>query len=148
MGIIIVGGVIEKDGKFLLVQEAQEKCRGKWNIPAGHLDPNETIFEGAKREVFEECGCKVELSGVLNIVNRVLKDDTFVGIVFATKLVEANIKFDSEEILDVKWFTYEEIVNMKEKLRSSDWIINSISAAKENKISDINMVKLLSGGLS
>ena len=109
---------------------------------------NETIFEGAKREVFEECGCKVELSGVLNIVNRVLKDDTFVGIVFATKLVEANIKFDSEEILDVKWFTYEEIVNMKEKLRSSDWIINSISAAKENKISDINMVKLLSGGLS
>lgn len=148
MGIIIVGGVIEKDGKFLLVQEAQEKCRGKWNIPAGLLDPNETIFEGAKREVFEECGCKVELSGVLNIVNRVLKDDTFVGIVFATKLVEANIKFDSEEILDVKWFTYEEIVNMKEKLRSSDWIINSISAAKENKISDINMVKLLSGGLS
>ena len=134
MGTIIVGGVIEKDGKFLLVQEAQEKCRGKWNIPAGHLDPNETIFEGAKREVFEECGCKVELSGVLNIVNRVLKDDTFVGIVFATKLVEANIKFDSEEILDVKWFTYEEIVNMKEKLRSSDWIINSISAAKENKI--------------
>ena len=148
MGIIIVGGVIEKDGKFLLVQEAQEKCRGKWNIPAGHLDPNETIFEGAKREVFEECGCKVELSGVLNIVNRVLKDDTFVGIVFATKLVEANIKFDSEEILDVKWFTYEEIVNMKEKLRSSDWIINSISAVKENKIADINMIKVLSGGLS
>ena len=29
MGVIIVGGVIEKDGKFLLVQEAKEKCRGK-----------------------------------------------------------------------------------------------------------------------
>lgn len=143
MGKIIVGGVIEKDGKFLLVQEAQEKCRGKWNIPAGHLDPNETIFEGAKREVFEECGCKVELSGVVNIANKVLQDDTFVGIVFSTKLIEENIKFDTGEILDVKWFTHEEIINMKEKLRDSNWIINSVSAVKNNKISDINIVKLL-----
>ena len=29
---IVVGGVIEKDGKFLLVQEAKERCRGKWKI--------------------------------------------------------------------------------------------------------------------
>ena len=143
MGKIIVGGVLEKNGKFLLVQEAQEKCRGKWNIPAGHLDPNETIFEGAKREVFEECGCKVELSGVVTIANKVLQDDTFVGIVFSTKIIEENIKFDKEEILDVKWFTYEEIIDMKEKLRDSKFIINSISAVKDNKISDINMVKIL-----
>ena len=143
MGKIIVGGVLEKNGKFLLVQEAQEKCRGKWNIPAGHLDPNETIFEGAKREVFEECGCKVELSGVVTIANKVLQDDTFVGIVFSTKIIEENIKFDKEEILDVKWFTYEEIISMKEKLRESNWVINSVSAVKDNKISDINMVKIL-----
>ena len=36
MGIIIVGGVVEKDGKYLLVQEAKEKCRGKWNTPVKH----------------------------------------------------------------------------------------------------------------
>ena len=77
MGTIIVGGVIEKDGKFLLVQEAQERCRGKWNIPAGHLDPNETVLEGAKREAFEECGCKVEITGVLQIGNRILEDDSW-----------------------------------------------------------------------
>ena len=148
MGIIDVAAVIEKNGKFLLVQEAQEICKGKWDIPGGLLDPNETIFDGVKREVFEECGCKVEVSGVLNIANRVLNDNTFIGIVFATKLIEENINFDPKEILDVKWFTYEEIVNMKEKLRSSDWIINSISAVKENKIADINMIKVLSGGLS
>jgi 8-oxo-dGTP pyrophosphatase MutT (NUDIX family) len=47
---VIVGGVVEKDGKYLLVQEAQEKCRGKWNLPAGHLDPNETIF-GLRKNV-------------------------------------------------------------------------------------------------
>lgn len=143
MGIIIVGGIIEKDGKFLLVQEAQEKCRGKWNIPAGHLDPKETIFEGAKREVYEECGCKVELTGVLEIGNKVLSDNTWVSIIFSTKLIDSNIKFDKNEILDVKWFTYEEILSMKEELRAYDWITNAIAAYVEKRIINVDVVKVI-----
>lgn len=142
MGFIIVGGIIEKDGKFLLVQEAQERCRGKWNIPTGRLDPNETIFEGAKREVFEECGCKVELTGVLQIGNKVMVDNTWVSVIFSTNLLEDNIKFDKNEILDVKWFSYEEILNMKEELRSYDWITDAITAYVNNKIADTSIVKV------
>ena len=119
MGIVVVGGVIEKDGKFLLVQEAQETCRGKWNIPAGHLDPNETIFDGAKREIKEETGCNVELTGILQIGNKVLKDNVVVSVIFQAKLLDNNITYDPNEILDVKWFTYEELINMKEELRLS-----------------------------
>lgn len=143
MGKIIVGGVIEKDGKFLLVQEAQEKCRGKWNIPAGHLDANETIFEGAKREVFEECGCKVELSGILQIVNKVKKDTSWLSVIFSTILLEDNIVFDKDEILDVKWFSYEEILNMKEELRDYDWITDAITALVNNRISDMGIIKIM-----
>ena len=43
---IIVGGIIEKDNKILMVKEAKKKCYGKWNVPAGHLENGETIFEG------------------------------------------------------------------------------------------------------
>ena len=143
MGTIIVGGVIEKDGKFLLVQEAQEKCRGKWNIPAGHLDPNETIFDGAKREIKEETGCNVELTGVLQIGNRVLENDIFLSVVFSTKLIDENIKYNQDEILDVKWFSYEEILDMINELRLYNWIVNSITALMENKVADINIVKMM-----
>ena len=143
MGKIIVAAIIEKDGKFLLVQEAEEKCRGKWCIPAGNLDPNETIFEGVEREVFEECGCKVELTGVLQIGNKVLSNDTLISIIFATKLTEDNIKFDKNEILDVKWFTFEEILSMKEELRVYDWITNAISSYIEQRISSLDIVKVI-----
>ena len=143
MGTVIVGGVIERDGKFLLVQEAKEKCRGKWNIPAGHLDSNETIFDGAKRDIKEETGCNVELTGVLQIGNRVLEDDVLVSVIFSTKLLDDNITYDSNEILDIKWFTWEELINMKDELRSYNWIINSIKALIENKMADIDLVKMM-----
>ena len=67
----------------------------------------------------------------------------FVSIVFSTKLLEEKIKYDPEEILDIKWFTYEELLDMKEELRSYNWIINSITALKDNKISDIDLVKMM-----
>ncbi len=143
MGKIIVGGVIEKEGKFLLVQEAQERCRGKWNIPAGHLDPLETIFDGAKREIYEETGCRVELTGILQVANKVEKDDVWISVIFATKLIEENISYDKNEILDVKWFSYEELLNMKDELRVYNWIIDSVSAVVHDKIVDIDLIKMI-----
>lgn len=79
---VIVGTVIEKDGKYLLVQEAQEKCRGKWNLPAGHLDPGETMVDGAKREAKEETGCDVELTGVCQIGSKVLENGVFASVIY------------------------------------------------------------------
>lgn len=139
---IMVGGVIEKNGKFLLVQQAKEKYRGKWNLPAGSLEPNESVFEGAKREIFEETGCNVDLTGVLQISNRVFEDKVFVGFMFSTKLLSEKIHFDTNEILDVRWFSYEELLNMKEDLRLYYWIINAIKAYKNNKIMDLHIINI------
>ena len=143
MPTIIVGGVIEKDGKYLLVQEAKEKVRGKWNLPAGHLDPNETIFEGGKREVKEESGFDVELTGVCQIGNQKLADDTFVSVVFSTKIISGDIKFDPNEILDVKWFTYDEIVAMKNQIRMESFLLGAIDNLRNGLVSPIEIVKIL-----
>ena len=107
------------------------------------MDPNENIFDGAKREVFEETGCKVELKSVLQIANKVLENDIWISVVFSTDLLEENITYDNSEILDAKWFSYEELLNMKDELRSYDWIINSISNLVENKGVDINIIKII-----
>jgi ADP-ribose pyrophosphatase YjhB (NUDIX family) len=140
---IIVGGVLEKDGKYLLVQEAQEKCYGKWNLPAGHLDPNETIFEAAKREIKEESGLDVELTGVCQIGNKKLEDDVFVSVIFSTKVLGGDIKFDPDEILDVKWFSYEELMSMKTQLRSEKFIMGAIDNVRNKLVTPISIVEML-----
>ena len=141
---VIVGGIIEKDGKVLLVQEKQERCYGKWNIPAGHLDPNESIMDGAIREIKEETGCDVELTGIANIANMILEDDIFIQITFTTKLINEHIKIDPEEILDIKWFEINDILNnMDSELRHLNFIKQPIKNMVENKVGSIDIINIL-----
>ena len=119
--IIIAGCVIVRDNKVLMVKEAQKKCYGQWNYPAGHVDEGETITTAAIREVLEETGCKVKLTGVLPIYSANGGDIERLMVRFTAEIIEENIKIDPEEILDVQWIDVEQIKNMtREELRAYD----------------------------
>ena len=140
---VIVGGIIEKEGKYLLVQEAKKKCYEKWNFPAGHLDFNESLEQGAIREIKEDTGCDVKLDGVCYVANRILEDDLFVMIVFNAKLINENIEFDKEEILDVKWFDYDEIVNKMESMLRGNYVRTAVINQNNNLVAPIDIVDIL-----
>ncbi len=61
-----VAAIIERDGKFLLVEE-MIKGEHLINQPAGHLEENETFAQGMVREVLEETGYRVEPDALLGL---------------------------------------------------------------------------------
>lgn len=64
-------------------------------------------------------------------------------IVFNAKLIKENIKFDKEEILDVKWLDYDEIVNeMNDQLRGN-YVRTAVINQKKNLIAPIDIVNVL-----
>ena len=140
---VVVGGVIEKNGKYLLVQEAQKECYGKWNLPAGRLDFNESIVDGAIREVKEETNCDIEVTGICQVGNRLMEDSLFLTVVFQTRLLSDDIKFNTDEILSVKWFSYEEILAMEESLRSPDFIVNAIKNCCNDIVGSLELLQLI-----
>ena len=140
---VIVGGIIEKDGKYLLVQEAQKKCYKKWNFPAGHLDFNESLEQGAIREIKEETGCDVKLNGICYIANRILENELFVMIVFNAIIINEKISFNKEEILDAKWFDYDEIVNHMENELRGKYVRQAVINQNKKMVAPIEIIDIL-----
>lgn len=137
---LVVGALIKKGNKFLLVKEGRVD-KGLWNQPAGWLNKGEDIIEGVKREVKEETGLKVKIKGLLGIFSLLLRnkpklktDLHAIKIIFAAEAVGSKIKFDKNEIIDAQWFTPREIEKMKKnELRDMDIKIE-VKKFVENKI--------------
>lgn len=49
-------GVVEKDGKILLIKRGNPQYYGFWAVPGGHVDPGENVKVAADREMKEEVG--------------------------------------------------------------------------------------------
>ena len=50
---LTVAALIERDGRFLMVEEHTPEGL-RFNQPAGHLEPGESLLEASVREVLEE----------------------------------------------------------------------------------------------
>jgi NAD+ diphosphatase len=54
-----VAGIIETEGKILLVKRAHEPKVGFYDLPGGFVDYRESIDAALKREIKEECNLEV-----------------------------------------------------------------------------------------
>jgi phosphatase NudJ len=54
---VTVAAIIERDGRYLLVEEHTPEGL-RLNNPAGHLDPRESLLQGVVREALEETACR------------------------------------------------------------------------------------------
>lgn len=126
---IVAGCLVEKDGKYLLVQEKQQKIYGLWNLPAGYVDKGEQIADAAKREVLEETGYKIKVHDEIDIfhesVGRPVKH------IFKAEISGGELNKQNDEILDVRWLSFDEIERLKDdnQLRAP-WIWDLISKAQ------------------
>ena len=86
---VTVAAVVERDGRYLLVEEASP--RGPLlNNPAGHLDAGETLLQAVVREVLEETACvftPTHLQGI-HLAPSATDDVTYLRFAFAGTVSE------------------------------------------------------------
>jgi len=70
-----VGAVIVESGRVLLVRRWQQPLKGKWSLPGGMLELGESLLSGVAREVREETGLEVEPIELIELLDRVHRED-------------------------------------------------------------------------
>jgi 8-oxo-dGTP pyrophosphatase MutT (NUDIX family) len=117
---VTVAAVIERDGRFLFVEEIANGRR-VLNQPAGHLDPGESLVQAVAREVLEETAHRFTPTGLVGIYRwRYDKEDvTFLRFAFHGRVdgVEEGKPLD-KEIVAAVWLTRAELAARRAEHRS------------------------------
>jgi 8-oxo-dGTP pyrophosphatase MutT (NUDIX family) len=119
---VTVATVIEKEGRFLLVEEHTPEGL-RLNNPAGHLDPGESPAQGCARETLEETAWHFTPTALVGIYlsrfQRATEDITYLRFAFCGELGT----FDPDRTLDTGivralWMTPDEVRQSAARHRS------------------------------
>lgn len=125
---VTVAAIIERDGRFLLVEEETSKGL-RFNQPAGHLEENESLIDAVKREVLEETAWVFEPQHLISsqIWRRSPNHTTFLRFCFTGSCHSHNPNQALDEgIIATHWLTYDEIKLQSARMRSP-LVISSIT---------------------
>jgi ADP-ribose pyrophosphatase YjhB (NUDIX family) len=74
--VLGVGAVVLDGDRVLLVKRANPPLQGEWSLPGGVLELGETLAEACAREVLEETGLEVEVAGLVELLDRIVYENT------------------------------------------------------------------------
>lgn len=112
---VTVATVIEKNGKFLFVEEHTEGVtHSVFNQPAGHVEAGESLIEAAVRETMEETGYQVkvtDLIGIYTYTPPMFPDRTYFRFCLRAEVIshDENAELDTG-IVGPAWMTLDELI--------------------------------------
>ncbi|WP_343564070.1 NUDIX hydrolase [Kiloniella sp. b19] len=127
---MVVGSVVTWEDRVLLVKRAIEPRLGYWTLPAGFMELNETVEEGAKREAWEEARARVSFDQVLAIysIPRISQTQVIYRGVLTDPAVEPG-----PESQEVGLFSWDEIPWEDLAFPTVHWALRQFDRVREQK---------------
>ena len=117
-----------------MVQEGQGVEKELWNFPSGRLENKEKILNAAIREVEEETGYKISISGLLGVYNFIsINNDQVIMFCYIGEVAGGSLRYDNNEIINVKWLSFDEIIELSDSKLRTHILIKKIINDLKNK---------------
>lgn len=106
--ILAVGAIVVKEGHVLLARRGKEPSYGLWSVPGGAVHVGESLKLATQREIREECGIEVDLTEVIEVVERMVRDGSgriqyhYVIVDYLARWVSGELTASSE-VLEARW---------------------------------------------
>jgi 8-oxo-dGTP diphosphatase len=112
-GLAVKAVIVDGDGRSLLIRRsrANRNFVGEWEWPGGKSDPREAFDDALKREVREECGLEVEITGVVGAMAYEMPAVHVVLLCLETRVAGGELKL-SEEHDQFAWVPFEQYAHV------------------------------------
>lgn len=105
---------VREDGKIIMVRQYRNAIeRFTLEIPAGAINPGETLEQTAIRECEEETGYKaLEAKHLFDLYTTVAFCNEKIGIYYSEKLEKSTQNLDENEYVNVEFYEIDELIQM------------------------------------
>ena len=93
--------LVEACGKLLFVQRGAEPQIGKWCFPGGYVDRGEVVEAAARREVQEETGLEVDITGLIGVYS--LEANPVIVVAYSGRIAGGELAAGTDA-QDAGWF--------------------------------------------
>jgi len=134
-----VCGIVEINGKILLVRHTYGTAEGRILVPGGYVEEGELPSKAIEREVFEETGVSAKTKAVFSVQ---FKPEQWC-VVFTLEYVSGEPKSDGYENNEVLLISAEEAVEREDITNMSREILRAYIANKANVLGKSSYVPRL-----
>ncbi|MBM7661412.1 ADP-ribose pyrophosphatase YjhB (NUDIX family) [Bacillus mesophilus] len=136
--LAVAGLVVNSAGEWLVVKKKYGGLKGKWSIPAGFVEENETVDQAVIREVLEETGISCQVQGILGIRSGVIKDKISDNmIIFSLKMNDDGVQTiitQEDELYEATFKSPEELKNDEK----TSVLLRYYMEMQENQLTSMN----------
>jgi 8-oxo-dGTP diphosphatase len=112
---LAVSAAIFRDDKVLLVRRARSPAKGFYSLPGGRVEFGESLHAALQREVDEETGLRIEITGLAGwreVLPATAGGGHYLIMSFAARWT-ANDVVLNDELDDFKWLAPDELGGLK-----------------------------------
>ena len=106
--IVAAATLVEREERVALVKRGVEPGQGKWGLPGGYVEADESAEEAAVRETWEEAHLRVELDGLLDAFSYRSAQSRGVLLIYAAHVVSGELAA-GDDAVDAGWFGPDEL---------------------------------------
>ena len=107
--------VVRLGRRFLVVRE--QKHGQLWYLPAGRVEPGETLVDAAVRETLEETGVPIQPDGLLRVEHSPAPNSARVRVILTARPIDDTLprSVPNEHSLEARWVTLDELAGLPQR---------------------------------
>lgn len=106
-----MAAVVVAAQRLLMVRRGHEPLVGRWSLPGGGLEAGESLTDGVRREVLEETGLRVEVTGLAGVFEA-LGPPHFVILDYFARALHDRDPVAAEDANEARWVPLGDVADL------------------------------------